>query len=347
MMKPFELSPDHKKAFILKKMEALTEHHVKGCTLYRDYIASMNFKCRAYNDMTEIPYLPARFFKEFDLRNTGADVEAVANSSGTSGDVSKISLSKKTMLSQSIALDSIVASFIGREKRPILIFESDSIISNKKKFNARAAGVFGFAKFGNELFFALDDLGHVNQQQLDRFVSAVEASNSGLVFGFTSTVWNALQNCKSVFSDAKLKNLILIHGGGWKKLAALNISDADFQSRASDILGVSSVHNYYGMVEQTGSIFFQCEHGSMHASKFSEVLARDENSLQPCLPGEPGVLQVFSSLPESYPGHSILTEDVGVVEPDRLCSCGRFGSTVRIYGRLEDSEVRGCSDVYL
>lgn len=345
-MKPFELNPAQKKAFILKKMEALTEHHMKGCSLYRDYINSMNFKCKTYNDLTEIPYLPARFFKEFDLRNTGTDVEAVANSSGTSGDVSKISLSKKTMLSQSIALDSIVASFIGREKRPILIFESDSVISNKKKFNARAAGVFGFAKFGNELFFALNDEGRINRKQLDGFVSAVELTSSGLIFGFTSTVWSSLQGTKSLFSGTQLKNLILIHGGGWKKLAALNISDADFQSKARDILGVSSVHNYYGMVEQTGSIFFQCEHGLMHASKFSEVLARNENSLEPCLTGEPGVLQVFSTLPESYPGHSILTEDVGVVEPDSLCLCGRFGSTVRIYGRLEASEVRGCSDVY-
>ena len=62
--------------------------------------------------------------------------------------------------------------------------------------------------------------------------------------------------------------------------------------------------------------------------------------------GQDGVIQVFSTLPESYPGHSILTEDFGRVSKDEKCKCGRFGTTIKIDGRLPDAEIRGCSDVY-
>ena len=100
------------------------------------------------------------------------------------------------------------------------------------------------------------------------------------------------------------------------------------------------------MAEQTGSIFVECDYGRMHASKYSEVLIRDREDLHVCAPGGHGIIQVLSTLPESYPGHSILTEDVGWIEPDVLCACGRHGSTIHISGRLERAEARGCSDVY-
>lgn len=33
--------------------------------------------------------------------------------------------------------------------------------------------------------------------------------------------------------------------------------------------------SYYGMVEQTGCIYMQCEYGHYHASNYSDVLIRD------------------------------------------------------------------------
>ena len=108
--------------------------------------------------------------------------------------------------------------------------------------------------------------------------------------------------------------------------------------------GIERIFNYYGMVEQVGSIFMECEQGHLHAPAFADVIVRDPVSLRVRPAGEPGVLQVLSALPVSYPGHSLLTEDVGVIHGEDDCPCGRLGKHFTVSGRLPAAELRGCSD---
>ena len=98
-------------------------------------------------------------------------------------------------------------------------------------------------------------------------------------------------------------------------------------------LGIERVFNYYGMVEQGGSIFMECEHGHLHAPVFADVIVRDPITLAPLGPGQTGVLQVLSALPVSYPGHSLLTEDLGSLD----------GAGFRLAGRAPEADLRGCS----
>ena len=102
--------------------------------------------------------------------------------------------------------------------------------------------------------------------------------------------------------------------------------------------------NYYGMAEQTGSIFFECKEGYFHNSNFSEILIRDKN-FNLCKFGEEGLVQTISVLPKSYPGHNFITEDIGVIYGENDCKCGRIGKYFKIIGRVEHAELRGCSDV--
>ena len=53
----------------------------------------------------------------------------------------------------------------------------------------------------------------------------------------------------------------------------------------------------------------------------------------------------MSLLPTSYPGNSILTEDIGSIYGLDNCSCGKKGKYFKVYGRIESAELRGCSDV--
>jgi phenylacetate-coenzyme A ligase PaaK-like adenylate-forming protein len=100
------------------------------------------------------------------------------------------------------------------------------------------------------------------------------------------------------------------------------------------------------MVEQTGSIFVECDEGYLHSSSYSEVIVRDPVTYKLVANGSEGVIQVVSVLPMSYPGHSILTEDMGIVAGDDDCRCGRPGRYFMISGRIKDAEVRGCSDTF-
>jgi phenylacetate-coenzyme A ligase PaaK-like adenylate-forming protein len=97
------------------------------------------------------------------------------------------------------------------------------------------------------------------------------------------------------------------------------------------------------MVEQTGSVFIECEEGYFHPSIYSEVIIRDQN-LQVAKIGEKGLIQVMTLLAESYPGHNLLTDDIGKIDGEDFCKCGRRGKFFSVLGRAPGVELRGCSD---
>ena len=100
------------------------------------------------------------------------------------------------------------------------------------------------------------------------------------------------------------------------------------------------------MVEQTGCIYLECACGHLHASTYSDVIVRRAHDFSPAAFGEPGIIEVVSLLPKSYPGHALLTEDEGVVLGEDDCPCGRRGKYFKVMGRLKQAELRGCSDTY-
>lgn len=124
------------------------------------------------------------------------------------------------------------------------------------------------------------------------------------------------------------------------------VSPLAYNQRLRDQFQIRPVHNYYGMAEQTGSIYVACEYGHLHASVFSDVIMRRPLDFMPCVQGESGLVQVLSPLPTSYPGHSILTEDIGTILGVDDCPCGRKGTYFQIDGRIPKAEIRGCSDTH-
>jgi phenylacetate-coenzyme A ligase PaaK-like adenylate-forming protein len=104
------------------------------------------------------------------------------------------------------------------------------------------------------------------------------------------------------------------------------------------------IYNYYGLVEQTGSIFVECDKCSCFTtSVYSDILIRDKH-FNIVKNGEKGFIQLFSLLPTSYPGHSILTEDIGEIVSENNCVCQNRGKRFLVHGRALQSETRGCSD---
>ncbi len=142
------------------------------------------------------------------------------------------------------------------------------------------------------------------------------------------------------------KKAVLVHGGGWKKLQLKSISKDQFKSRVEEYLGIERIINYYGMIEQTGSIFMECESGCLHSNPLATVISRDQKNLKKSNSGDIGIAQVISSIPTSYPGNSLLTDDLILIKGIDDCSCGRKGVYFDILGRVKASEPRGCSDTY-
>ncbi len=333
---------------VFERLHRLTEEQSERCLPYGRMLASLGYDSDAVSSIEELPYLPVRMFKEYELMSIPkSEVFKVMTSSGTSGQqVSKIFLDKETASHQTKALTGIVNTFIGKKRLPMLIIDCPSVLKNRAAFSARGAGVLGFSMFGRERVYALRDDMSLDREAVEEFL-AKHAGSPIFLFGFTFMIWSHfVEEARRIEAKFDLSGGVLFHGGGWKKLVAQRVSEVAFKARLQDQFGLKRVYNYYGMVEQTGSIFVECEEGHMHASILGDVRVRSPRDLSVLAPGERGILQVFSALPSSYPGHSLLTEDEGEVVGWDGCPCGRTGTYFKIYGRLQNAEIRGCSDTY-
>lgn len=348
---PYSLDKEEKGKLLTERIRELTIHHMNNCREYNNIIQSINFNVEKAKSYYDYPFLPVRLFKELELKSIPQEkVFKTMTSSGTSGQaVSKIFLDRETANNQQKTMVKIVSSFTGSGRMPMLIIDCPSVVKNRKMFSARGAGILGFSIFGADKTYALDDDMQLNVEPVMGFLKKHKGKTI-LMFGFTFMVWQHFYKEliklgeKGVRFD--LSDCILIHGGGWKKLVNEAVSPEEFHKRLRDICGLDSIHDYYGMVEQTGCIYMQCEYGHLHASVFSDVIMRRAYDFSICDIGEKGIIQVVSMIPESYPGHSLLTEDEGVILGEDDCPCGRKGKYFKVFGRLKNAEIRGCSDTY-
>ncbi len=348
---PFSLSKPDKDRLLFSRLVELTELHHERCPEYAAMLDCFGFDPSAITGVEEIPFLPVRLFKELSLKSVDdGDIIKTMTSSGTTGQaVSRIYLDRATSSNQQKAMVKIVSDFLGSSRLPMLIIDCPSVIKNRAMFSARGAGILGFSMFGSDRVYALDDDMRLDIDAVTAFLEKHRGKRIFL-FGFTYMIWQhfygelvrlASQGIRLDLSDA-----VMIHGGGCKKLIDRAVGHDEFYSRLKDICGLGEIHDYYGMVEQTGCIYVECECGHLHASVYSDVIARRPIDFTPCAIGETGILQVLSVIPESYPGHSLLTEDEGVILGVDDCPCGRKGKYFKISGRLKNAEIRGCSDTY-
>ena len=166
-----------------------------------------------------------------------------------------------------------------------------------------------------------------------------------LLFGFTFMVWRYLYEAAREL-DLRFDDGLLLHSGGWKKLIEEAVSPDTFKAALATDLGIRRVYNFYGMAEQVGSVFMEGESGFLHPPNFAEVIVRNPQTWKPAEIGETGVIEVLSTLPRSYPGHAILTEDLGIIHGRGASPCGRRGTYFSIVGRVPKVEIRGCSDTH-
>ena len=347
-IQPFSLEKDEKEKLLTRQLVDLVKLHVANCPEYTAMMRGIGFHAEKCNSFYDIPFLPVGLFKELNLKSIPEeDVFKIMTSSGTSGQmVSKIYLDKATASVQQKVLVKIVSAFTGSARMPMLIIDSPSVIKNRDMFSARGAGILGFSIFGSDKAYALNENMEVDISAIESFF-AKHKDKKVLLFGFTFMVWLYFHE-ELIKLDRKfdLSNAILIHGGGWKKLSGEAVSKEEFKHRLRDVCGLSDIHDYYGMVEQTGCVYLECDYGHLHASIFSDVIVRRHTDFSPCDIGESGIIQVVSVLPKSYPGHSLLTEDEGIILGEDDCPCGRKGKYFHVNGRLKMAEIRGCSDTY-
>lgn len=347
MTVPYHLKQVEKEQQLLAKLNDLTTWHVDNCVEYKAMVEKSVSLKRA-ECIEDVPFLPVQLFKLMDLKSIPTeDVVKVLTSSGTTGHaVSKIYLDRETSVKQTKTLVEVMKPILGGKRLPMIILDTKSVLKDRKSFSARGAGILGFSNFGRKHFYALNDDMTLDVEGLQAYLKEYEGQRI-LLFGFTFMIW------QYVYKEARDRGIaldfgdnVLIHGGGWKKLKDEAVDAKTFNRLLREQLGIQEVHNYYGMVEQVGSIFVECSEGHLHAPQFADVIMRDPITFEVVGVGEQGLIQVVSELPKSYPGHSLLTEDLGTIHGVDDCACGWKGKYFSVAGRIPKAELRGCSDTF-
>lgn len=336
---PYQLNKSKKQDVLIKELLKLDSFHYQNCIEYRKILSS---------DSQSKYVLPVRLFKLLNLKSIKQeDVFKVLTSSGTTSQVvSKINLDKQTAQLQTKVLVHIMQSFLGKQRLPMLIIDHPSVVKSRAIFSARGAGILGLSTFGRDHTYALNDDMSIDFDAVKRFME----KHKGLdifIFGFTFMVWQYfLEKLRDSNEQLDLSRAILVHSGGWKKLQDKAVDNQTFKAELKKYCGIRKVHNFYGMVEQVGSIYVECEYGHLHCPNFADIHFIDIETMKSVPAGQQGIIVVESVIPRSYPGHRLLTEDTGYLVGEDDCQCGRQGKYFAVTGRLPKAEVRGCSDTH-
>ncbi len=335
-LNPYGLNEKEKSNKFFEGIKILNKYHFSNSKNYRGIINKIK---PANNKIEKLAFLPVTIFKEIELHSIKKkEIDTIAVSSGTSGNnLSKIYLNKENSITQYRVLNKILSEFFGNKKFDFL-FLSEPPVKDNKVINAKSAGIFGFSSIAKSKNYGIKN-NSIQKEKLDNFLKIKEKK---ILFGFTYDVWKYLieDNLKYKFN-----NTILIHGGGWKKLENKKISNIKFDKILKKKFKFTKIINYYGMIEQTGSIFLECDKcKNFITSIYSDIIIRDEkfNSVV----NKPGLIQLISLLPISYPGHNILTQDIGIINNKTCSDCSnKKGKRFKVLGRVVNSEIRGCSNI--
>ena len=197
-------------------------------------------------------------------------------------------------------------------------------------------------------FFILNNDLTINQDEL----SKIQSSGDFVIFGFTWIIYLLIEKYQNDNNIKKVlqmfNNPLILHSGGWKKLQNIKISKSEFNEKVSEFFKSQpkNVIDFYGMVEQLGTIYPDCEYGNKHVPRYSHIIIRDIETLKPAEDGNKGFIQILTPIPHSYPGVSVLTDDIGKIVGRDTCQCGRKGTYFRFVERLKTADLAGCGDTF-
>ena len=353
---PFSLDEASKASFFGPAMAESFRHHFENNEFFRTWCRKLAFSPeKEITELAEYPYLPAAAFKKRNLISVpAAKIRSEVRSSATAGAPSVISVDLITSKRQSRVSARVIAEYLGHHRRPFLILDEDPASSGCREISARSAAARGFLVFADRVDYFLEESGgslRVDGTKLSAALSEHERSGCEVcLFGFTFILYElVIKPLKEAKRSFRLPGRAgIAHIGGWKKLEEKRVTRRQFLEDCERVLGIKEMNiiDFYGFTEQMGLVYAGRGDSPKTVPAYSEVIIRDPNTLRPAKDGERGLVQFLTPLPHSYPGISVLTDDVGRVVGRGRDEAGRWGTRFEILGRAESAEARGCGDLF-
>lgn len=341
-------------AFFLKVMQEVTLYHYENCGPYRKICDKREFDPGSLSDLVQLPILPASIFKKNLLVSVPQDeiFREINSSATTSGQPSRMALDRATSRRQTKCFNKVILNRIGTKRRKFIVLDEPSTIERSALVSARSSTIKSLLFCANEVYTCIEnDDGKLslNQAKLEEYLREAEQKGDELIlFGFTFILYAyVVRELLKAKKKYKLPSAKIVHIGGWKKLQSEMVTPEQLVKDCSETFGVnpSDVIDIYGFTEQSGLIYPTCEAGVRHVPQWAKIIVRDPVTLKPVGMREKGLLQFLTPIQTSYPGHCVLTEDIGYIASENKCECGRRGLTFRVVDRAPGAEIRGCGDI--
>jgi len=274
-------------------------------------------------------------------------------SSATGGNSSRIYLDRETSRRQQILSANVLMEYIGKIRKPFLILDTDPQDSGSEEIKARSAATRGILPFASVTEYFMRSGSDKTELDMDKLWTRMKyylkMNIPVSIFGFTYILY--IYMIRHLISSGKRIALPggsqIIHIGGWKKLADQSVTRTEFLDDIEEALGIpeKNIFDVYGFTEQLGLLYINRGSEPKTVPLYSELIIRDLNTLEVTENGKPGLIQILTPFPRSYPGISVLTGDIGrIVTGDARGGPGEE-TRFEVLGPSRENEIKGCGDV--
>jgi len=353
----YATAPGDRRDLLLAAVGEAVRHHCSTCPPFARWYRRQGADPEApIEELSRLPALPVTVFKRLDLRSVGDGqvVRLLHSSVTTAQSPSRVALDAITRNRQIRSLSLILSDLMGPARRPFVVFDVDPRAPGAAgdALPARVAGLRGYLTMASRVHYALDAATGepvLDIERLGELLDGYAAAGTpvcliGLTYLFYIHVVSVLLRAGVRFRLPA--GSVILHFGGWKRLQDRAVGQERLNADAARVFVADdlAIRDVYGFTEQLGVVYPDDGYGGRAAPVWAEVFARDPFTLEVLPDGEPGLLQFITPLPHSYPGFSLLLDDIGrVVSRDREVA-GRYGTRFEVLGRAEGSETRGCGD---
>ena len=308
-----------------EKALAVFNFQARYNAVYKEYLQLLGIDPSGIHQLTDIPFLPIRFFKSHTVVTDEFVPDLLFESSGTTGMqtsrhfVRDAALYRKSFLTafqqcygrpEELCIIGLLPSYLERQHSS-LVYMVDELVR-----------LSGHSQSGFYLY---------EHDRLHEVLMQLEASGQktllmGVTFG--------LLDFAELFS-MNLQHTIIMETGGMKGRRA-EWTRAEVHNFLQEKLGVPAIHSEYGMTELL-SQGYSLGNGVFYPSSTMRILIReDEDPFQVSVPSETpisGIINVID-LANIWSCSFIATDDAGKLYKD-----GSF----EVLGRVDNSDIRGCS----
>ncbi|MEP6514531.1 MAG: acyl transferase [Parafilimonas sp.] len=304
-----------------ERANSIFQYQRKTNKVYQKWCEAFNSEKNSIGSLTDFSFLPISFFKTHEIKCGEFEPQVVFESSGTAQQlhshhyVKDVNIYNKSFLKcfenfygdvKNLCILGLLPSYLER-KNSSLVMMADELIKQSAHLQS-GFYLYDFEKLSN----VLKDLENAKQQTL--------------LIGVTF----ALLDFAEQF-PVQLKYTTVMETGGMKGRRE-ELTRQQVHEMLCEKFGLNAVHSEYGMTELLSQAYSK-GNGRFFCAPWMKVLVRDEDDPLLVKTVGRGALNIID-LANVYSCSFIATDDTGYVYED-----GSFG----VWGRLDNSDVRGCS----